>query len=293
MSEDLTVLSNMDKKEVEFTLGTSEQYLEFTLGQVHTLAKFNLMVDATVGGAAMGTDILNIVKNIYVCPNGMIPAINISGEEATEIMKQKLVGTNEIVSANAADSHIYKKLFSFDFRDFDGAFALGLPEEAKDLSVKITLGTLTDYIAGATSGTVKLTVQLIQDESLNESIGYRRYFTETIGVDVKDSNKVKKIPLPRFGFLDSITILGNGNVPIGEIQVSKNDIEFPLKTLWDMEKLKSKLVHADFDPETAYLNMIRPINADAARTLYLELTLGAIASAENFRLVYEYIYILS
>jgi hypothetical protein len=295
---DTLVMTNLDKKEVEFTLTDSEQSLEHTVGLVNSVAQINILAEYEI----IGTDLIDNetsdpVSWIKAVPNGKVPALDLSGKLAQEIMKGKYDGVSVIAptySATLISGGI--ALYSFDFRDYMNMWPLGIPEEAKDLYIKVTLPKETELYTGTgtiTSVIVKLTIQVLMDESCNGSIGYRQYLERAEGFGSNDSTKSRKIKLSRSGFLDSIMLYNEdpSGLPVEDIEVIKDVTEYPVKSTLVLEQMKASLVNANFITGLTNIDLVRPLDAQGSRSLDLNLKFGTITEDKDLRIVTEYVFI--
>jgi hypothetical protein len=299
---DAIVITNLDQKEVnyDYNVNANEENLQFSVGMVHSVARINLVVEAYLksGGTQLDPTAVDPIKWIKVVPNGMIPALDLSGFLAQEMMKGKWDGKS-MIATNVGNDVSLKAIYSFDFRDYMGVFPLGLPEEAKDLYVNITKPAVSDLYStpgdldysSADQCWLKITVQIVMDESCNGSIGYRRYFEESVGFDSKDADKRKKIKLSRHGFLDSILLFNPDSIPITDLEIVKDEVEFPVKSTLLTEQLKASLINQNFADGITNIDLVRPIDAESSDSLRLDLQVGSISAPQSLRIMKEYIHL--
>lgn len=263
---------------------------EYSVDLVANVSYIDIMVKTT----CVDANILphKVIKNIYIEPNSRLAAVNISGEEAAELMKAKYPGkSNPDPGDTGTGNKSQTELYRFDFTDYMQKMKLSLPASAKSLNIKLTIAARDDFCPAIDPLTpdfdvVLLTIRVVQDKAI-ESRGYRRYFTQDVTL-VAATNKFQEIALPRTGLLDSFFLLPSGS--IDDIQVEKDDEKYPLKSFSELEKAVAGL-HNDevFEPGYIYCDLARPILAEKTRTLKLKVkNLGAVN--DTLRIIYEYVH---
>ena len=209
-------------------------------------------------------------------------------------MKGKYDGQSTKITTDTDLVYIASHLYSFDFRDYMGAWPLGIPEEAKDLYIKLTIPSKTSIAPGVeVTGSVKVTLQVLMDESCNGSIGYRQYLEHSEGFRSTDANKSKKIKLARSGFLDSILLYNTdpSGLVFTDIEVIKDVTEYPVKSTLLLEQMKASLINSEYISGITNIDLVRPIDAQGSRSLDLNLTCGAVGGDKDLRIVTEYVFI--
>lgn len=236
-------------------------------------------IDILVHIVGSGFNANKALSNIYIEPNSRLAAVNLSGEEAAQLMKAKYPGKHDSLSATDR-----VEIYRFDFTDYMQKMKLSLPASAKSLNVKLTFAASADIATSFTS--LALTVRVVQDKAI-ESRGYRRYFTQDIAV-VASAGKFQEVALPRTGLLDSFFLLPEATKLIEDIWVEKDDEKFPLKSFSELEKAVSGL-HNDevFDVGYIYCDLARPILAEKTRTLKLKFK---NVDATTLKIIYEYVH---
>ncbi len=277
-----------------------ERTEEFTVSIVASVAKINFLVKAIGGTACEWKTKSPGIKQIYVCPTGYLPAVNLSGYQAriTGLTKYRRDGCKY---ANGTGGKL-SELFSFDFRDYMNQFDLGLPEEAQTIQIKVVFNAGSDWATAGAPTSASLTIQVIQDQSIDQSHGYRRYLSKDIPLLPINANTAIKEALARNGLFDSFILdrskKGSASIaaPITDITVIRNEVDFPLKSTWDMEQAQADL-HQDWatiDEDLCYCDLGRPINADpqVCKSLDLELGIGTIGGSDSCLLtvISEYVY---
>jgi hypothetical protein len=235
------------------------------------------------------------ISNIYIEPNSRLAAVNISSEEAGQLMKAKYPGTHYVYDATT-NITTATELYRFDFTDYMRKLELSLPAAAKSLNIKLTFESirkmLISQVYTAEAVELKISIRIVQDKAI-ESRGYRRYFTQDVSVTAK-GGKEQIIHLPRTGLLDSLYIKPDGDPLVGleDIIVEKDDEKFPLKSFQNLEEMVAQL-HNDeaFDANWIYCDLPRPILAERARTLKLKLGIPTSYGGNGtVRIMYEYVH---
>jgi len=256
----------------------AEDVKEFSVDLVANVSFIDIMV--TLTGTGLNKN--KALSNIYIEPNSRLAAVNISGQEAAQLMKAKYPGKHDLLSTSETENRV--ELYRFDFTDYMQKMKLSLPASAKSLNIKLTFGTAAEM--GSPSA-MNLTIRVVQDKAI-ESRGYRRYFTQDVTVTALQ-DKFQEVALPRTGLLDSLFLLPSGL--IDDIWVEKDDEKFPLKSFAQLEKAVAGL-HNDeeFDGNYIYCDLARPILAEKTRTLKLKFKKLGAGTGETLRIIYEYVH---
>ncbi len=235
-------------------------------------------------------DLVDVISNVHIEPTGMNAAVDISGKFLLELMRSKFPGkayAKKTVTTSSAEVEVhYVALFKLLFTDYMNKLDLSIPESAKSLNVKIEFAHSTFH------SDPFLTVRVIQDKQA-KSTGYRRYFQNSIPIPENSyKNQVKDdIRFPKFGMLDSFMIHNIDGEPINEIKLMLDDIQVPLHTTGILEKMNAQL-HNDeeFDSNLIYCDLARPILAQKAKSLKLEVGFGDISADCTLDIMYEYVH---
>ncbi len=284
-TQDLITKMVVQNENIGDGISSVELVKEFSVDLVANVSFIDILIETTNGARTIKPH--KIISSIYIEPNSRLAAVNISGEEANELMKAKYPGMS---NPDPDDTKLIQtELYRFDFTDYMQKMKLSLPASAKSLNIKITFASATtfcpDWIVTDTV-VAKLTIRVVQDKAI-ESRGYRRYFTQDITL-VAATGKFQEIALPRTGLLDSFFLLPSGS--IDDIQVEKDDEKYPLKSFSGLEIAVARL-HNDeiFGSGYIYCDLARPILAEKTRTLKLKVkNLGAVN--DTLRIIYEYVH---
>jgi hypothetical protein len=142
-------------------------------------------------------------------------------------------------------------------------------------------------------------VQVIQDESLNGGEGYRRYINKEI--TITGSAGIKKEALPKVGFLDSIILDSKVELTpsahvLDAIKIIQDEADFPLSSNWGLEQAKNTYLlggsSATFDSNICYCDLIRPINAQEAKTLDFEFKVTTLTSNQILGMILEFVHLI-
>ncbi len=278
-------------EKIEF--GTSNEIEKsYTVDLVANVGQIDLMIDATLSGNDLNPtedQLMQFIKSIYIEPDSKLVAVNITGADAFQLMRSKKPGKNYFISDNKTR---VKALLQFDFTDYMRKMNLALPASSKSIIIKIELDK-SKITNGADQSleSSNITLRLVQDKAL-ECNGYRRYYTQSVIVPKAYLDKEFTINLPRSGLLDSF-YLKPTDFEFSEILLEKDDETYPLKSSYSLEQMVAQLNNDElFSEGWLYCDLMRPIMAEAAKSLKLKIKVTSFASGKDngdLHILYEYV----